>query len=120
MDKIIIKNLLVRGIIGINDWERKTRQDILVNIDIFSPISKSATSDQIDDTVNYRTITKSIINLIENTEFFLVEALATEIAKMCLTNYPIEKIMVRIEKPLAVRFAQSVGVEIVRSRKDFS
>ena len=119
MDKIFVKNLLVRGIVGINDWEREQQQDILVNLTLFSDIRESGKTDKIEDTLNYRTITKEIINYIQGSEHFLVEALASEIAKICVVKFNASKVIVRIEKPMALRFADSVGVEIEREKGDY-
>lgn len=117
MDKIIIKNLLVRGIIGINDWEREKVQDILINIEISAELSKAGKSDQIEHSVNYRTISKKVIAHVEKAGRFTVEALAQDIAEICLSEERAEKARVRVEKPGAVRFAESVGVEIERSKR---
>lgn len=115
MDKIIIKNLLVRGIIGINDWERKEKQDILVNVTMFTDISKAAETDSIDYCVNYRTAAKAIIAHCEQANRLTVEALAQDIADICLSQPLVLSAIVRVEKPGAVRFSESVGVEIERS-----
>lgn len=118
MDKIFIKDLLIRGIIGINDWERASLQDILINIIIEFDVSKSARSDNIKDTLNYRSLTKSIIEYVENSKHYLVESLATEVARICCVEFKAPKSTVRIEKPNAIRFASSVGVEITRTAED--
>lgn len=117
MDKVIIKDLLVRGIIGINDWERQKLQDILINITITTDIGKAAETDKIEDCVNYRTISKKVISLVESKKRFTVEALASDIATMILSEPLTESVTVRVEKPGAVRFADSVGVEISRIRE---
>ena len=119
MDKIIIKDLLVRGIIGINDDERVKKQDILINIVMFADTRPAAKSDSIDDAINYRTIAKHIIQHIEGSSDFLVEKLVNDIARIILTEYGVERVQVRIEKPSALRFAQTVGVEIERSQLDY-
>jgi FolB domain-containing protein len=113
-DKILIRDLLLRGIIGINDWERTEKQDILINITLEVDLEKPSRSDNIDDTLNYRTLTKDIIDLVESSSFFLVEKLAAAIADLCLKSSMVEKVNVRVEKPMALRFAKSVGVEIER------
>lgn len=118
MDKIIIKDLLLRGIIGINDDERVNQQDILINITIFADTRQAAVSDNIDDAVNYRTITKRIIDHVESSADFLVEKLVNDIAAIILTEYSAERVIVRVEKPGALRFAQSVGIEIDRTKED--
>lgn len=115
LDKVLISDLLVRGIIGINEWERKKIQDILVNIVIFTDTRKAAETDKIVDCVNYRDITKKVISLTENAHRFTVEALANDIANLVLEDEKVRKVRVRVEKPGALRFAKSVGVEIERS-----
>ena len=119
MDKIIIRDLLLRGIIGINPDERVKLQDILINIVIWADIRKAAASDAIEDAVDYKTITKRVIQHVEESSDFLVEKLVTDIARLIITEYGVERVMVRVEKPTALRFAESVGIEIERTRADF-
>lgn len=116
MDQVFIKDLLVRGIIGINDWEREKPQDILINIIISADLSAAGESDDIRDSINYRTIAKKAQAQAESAERLTVEALAADIAKLCLEEPGVIKVRVKIEKPNAVRFARSVGVEVERSR----
>jgi 2-amino-4-hydroxy-6-hydroxymethyldihydropteridine diphosphokinase len=116
MDQIQIKDLLLRTIIGINDEERRNKQDVLINITLYADMRAAGVSDEIADAVNYRTITKQIIRLVEGSQFFLVEKMAAEIAAICLEDARVERATVRVEKPGALRFARSVGVEIERQR----
>ena len=118
-DRIIIKDLLLRGIIGINDWEREKKQDILINITLSCNLQEAGESDKIEDAVNYRTLTKKIIQHVEESSRYTVEALAADIAKLCLRTEGVQRAQVRVEKPGALRFAKSVGVEIERSMSDF-
>ncbi len=118
MDKVIIKNLLVRGIIGVNDWERKRPQDILINIILFTDTHRAAETDDINDCVNYSTVSKKVQAHAESAEKLTVEALANDLAKICLEEKDVQKVVLRVEKPGAVRFAESVGVEIERSRDE--
>ena len=118
-DKIIIRDLLVRGIIGLNEWEREKRQDILLNLTLYVDTRAAALSDEIEDSLNYRTLTKSVIRYVESSSHFLVEALAAAIAKIAVVDSGAEKAVVRVEKLGALRFAKSVGVEIERQRSDF-
>lgn len=118
MDKVIIKDLLVRGIIGIHDWEREKPQDILINIVIFTDIRKAGETDDIQYSVNYRTISKKAIAYAETAERLTVEGLAEDIASLCLEEANVQRVRVRAEKPGAVRFAKSVGVEIERSNSN--
>jgi dihydroneopterin aldolase/D-erythro-7,8-dihydroneopterin triphosphate epimerase len=114
-DKIHIKELLLRTIVGINDEERRNKQDVLINITLHADHSAAA-SDDIDDVVNYRTLTKQTIKLVEDSHFFLVEKMALEIAGICLVDPRVERAIVTVEKPGALRFARSVGVTVDRSR----
>lgn len=118
MDKVIIHDLLVRGIIGVNDWERKRAQDILINITIFTDTRRAAETDNIADCVNYSTMSKRIQAHAESAGRLTVEALANDLAKICLEDKGVQKVILRVEKPGAVRFAKSVGVEIERSRDE--
>ena len=105
---------------GLNEDERRKRQDILVNLELVTDIRSAAESDDIDGSCNYRTVSKSIIRMVEESSFFTVEKLATEIARMVLEDHPVEEVTVSVEKPGALRFARSVGVTITRTRKDFT
>ena len=115
-DKILIKDLLIRGILGIHDWEREKKQDILINIVMEADCRPAGISDDFQDAVDYRAVTKKILVLVENSSFFLVEKLAEEIAGICLEDERVELARVRVEKPGAVRFSQSVGIELERRR----
>lgn len=119
-DRIEITDLLVRGIIGINDWEREQPQDILINLTLFADLRRAGDSDSIDDTLNYRSVTKQVIRHVESSQRFTVEALASDIARICLGQPGVEKVCVRVEKPGALRFAESVGVEIERRAEDLA
>ena len=116
MDQIHIKDLHLRTIIGINDEERRNRQDVLINIIMDVDMRRAGETDDIDDAVNYRTITKRIIQLVENSQFYLVEKMAAEIAAICLSNPRVERARVTVEKPGALRFARSVSVTIERGQ----
>ena len=117
MDRVIIKDLQVRGILGIKPDERVNKQDILVNVVMWADTAPAARSDDIGDAVNYRTVAKSIIAHVESGEPMLVERLVQEIADICFdTDERVEEVEVTVEKPGALRFARTVGVSIRRSR----
>ena len=117
MDRIIIKDLLLRGIVGINEDERTNRQDILINVAMWADTAPAADSDDIVDAVNYRTVTKAIISHVEGGQPMLVERLVQEIADICLdADERVTEVEVTVEKPGAHRFARSVGITIRRSR----
>ncbi len=115
-DEIKIKDLLLRTIIGINEEERRDRQDVLINVTMWADTRQAGGSDDVTDTVNYRTVAKRVIELVESSEFNLVEKIAAEIAKICLEDQRVERARVTVEKPGALRFARSVGVTIDRAR----
>ncbi len=115
-DQVHIKDLLLQTIIGINPEERVNKQDVLINITLYTDHTAAGASDDIADAVNYRTITKQTVDLVENSQFYLVEKMAVEIASICLANPRVERAVVTVEKPGAVRFARSVGVTVDRRR----
>lgn len=118
MDKVIITDLLARGIIGINDWERGQPQDILINITAFTDTRPAAISDDLEACVDYRALAKKVRAHAETAARFTVEALANDLARLCLEDQHVRKVSVRVEKPGAVRFSKSVGVEIERERDE--
>jgi len=117
MDQIFITDLVARGIIGINDWEREKPQEILINLVLFTDLHKAGKSDDLSDSTNYRSVVKRVLAHAETARRLTVEALAADLANLCLEDPGIEKVRVRVEKPGAVRFARSVGVEIERGRE---
>jgi FolB domain-containing protein len=115
-DRILIRDLLVRGIVGINPEERRTKQDIVINLELEVDTRGAAATDEITDAVNYRTVCKRIIEHVETSAPMLVERLASDIAKLVLEAFGVTRVRVRVEKPGALRFARSVGVEIERTK----
>lgn len=116
MDKVFIKDLVARGIIGINDWEREKAQEILINVTVFTDTRKAAKSDDLADCVDYRALAKKLQAHAETAARFTVEALVNDLADICLEQRGVQKAVVRVEKPGAVRFSKSVGVEIERTK----
>ena len=113
---ITISNLRLRTVIGIFDWERECQQDIVLNIRLTFDAAASAASDNIADTVDYKKITKRIIETVEQSSFFLIEKLADAVLEVCLEDPKVEEATVRIDKPHALRFADSVSVELSKAR----
>ncbi|HEX9618437.1 MAG TPA: dihydroneopterin aldolase [Anaerolineales bacterium] len=118
MDQVFITDLVARGIIGVNDWEREKPQEIRISIVLYTDLRKAGESDNIHDSVNYRTVSKKIQAHAESAGRLTVEALAADLARLCLEEPRVQKVRVRVEKPSAVRFSRSVGVEIERSQGD--
>ena len=116
MDKIIIRDLVARGKIGIHDKERSENQEILINIELYTDTRKAAGSDSIKDCVNYSTIAKKVLNMAEENQRQTVEAFAADIAEECLQHPLVQRIKVRVEKTTVVRFTGAVGVEIEREK----
>jgi FolB domain-containing protein len=118
MDQVFITDLVARGIIGMNAWEREKPQDILINVVLFTDLRKAGNSDNIEDGVNYRTVAKRVLAHAESAQRQTVEALAADLARLCLAEPGVQLVRVRVEKPGAVRFSRLVGVEIERTRED--
>jgi FolB domain-containing protein len=118
MDIVFIKDLLVRGVIGVSERERSQPQDIVINIYLYTDVTEGGKTDDIEKCVNYRTVSKAIIAHVESVSRYTVEALATDIAKICLDFPGVREAKVRVEKPGAVRFSKSVGVEIHRLKEN--
>ena len=118
MDQVFITDLMARGIIGINGWEREQPQEILINIVLLADLHRVGKSDNIQDSVNYRTVAKKVLAHAETIQRQTVEALAADIARLCLEEPSVQKVRVRVEKPGAVRFSSSIGVEIERAKDE--
>src|ERR1043165_7032533 len=115
-DRILIKDLMLRCVLGLSGEERREKQDVLINLVLWTDLRPAAASDNIEDTVDYSTLKKRIISLVEGSQYHLAETLADRIASLCLEEPAVQQVQVTVEKPTALRFAHSVGVEIIRSR----
>ena len=113
---IRIKNLRLRTIIGLNDWERKKQQDIIINLKIQVDDESAVTSDDLADGVDYKKIKYQILQEVEKTSFYLIEKLAGFILDLVFENEKVTKASVEIDKPHALRFAESVSIELTRER----
>jgi FolB domain-containing protein len=114
--KVFISDLVVHGIIGVNDSERTVPQAIVINVDLFTDLSKAGASDDIADCVDYQHVAEKVTAHAKTAGRFTVEALAADIAKIGLGEPGVERVFVRVEKPGAVGSCRSVGVEIERVR----
>jgi D-erythro-7,8-dihydroneopterin triphosphate epimerase len=113
-DRIHIRDLLVRCIVGIFPEERREKQDVIINITLHADLSKAGQTDQIEDSVDYKKVKKNVLGMVQDSSYFLVEKLAGRIAGICLEDPRVQRVDVRVEKPGALRFAKTVGVEISR------
>ena len=116
LDRIHIRDLHLRAVIGINDWETRVSQDVLLNITLHADLRAAARSDDIGDTIDYKALKQRIIALVEQGRFGLVERLAGAVAELCLSDARVQRVDVSVDKPGALRFARSVAVELSRER----
>jgi len=117
MATIRIKNLKLKTVIGTNDSERNKKQAVVINVTFGTGDSKATETDNIDDTSNYRTMTKKIISAVEESEFFLIEKLAKHILNIVMEDGKVLRAKVEVDKPGALRFTDSVSVEVT-ARKE--
>ena len=117
LDRIHIRDLQARCIIGIYPDERSNKQDVIINVTLHADLSRATESDNIDDTVDYKGLKKRILETVETSEFFLVEKLAGRLAALALDDPRVRRVDVSVDKPGALRFARSVAVEITRERE---
>ena len=115
-DQVIIRDLKVRGILGVYDWERQEPQDILVNLVLSTDLRPAGESDDIADSIDYAMVSEKVEAHAASAARQTVEALAADLARLCLEIPGVQRVRVRIEKPGAVPSARWVGVQIERSR----
>lgn len=116
LDKIYIRDILLRCIIGVNEEERHNKQDVVVNVCLYADLKQACETDNFEYTVDYKSVKQRILALGEESSFYLVEAFAEAIANACLGYDRVEQVDVLVEKPGALRFARTVGVEISRRK----
>ena len=116
LDRILVKDLMLRCVLGLSDEERREKQDVLINLILWTDLRPAAASDSIQDAVDYSLLKKRVISLVEGSQYHLAETLADRIALLCLEYPAVQQVQVTLEKPTALRFAHSVGVEIIRTR----
>jgi dihydroneopterin aldolase len=117
MDTVFISDLRIRTIIGIYAWERKVRQSISLDLEMGADIARAAATDAIEDTLDYKAISKRLIEFVEASEFQLVETLAEKIAAIVLAEFSVPWLRLTVHKPGAVRGSRDVGVVIERGAR---
>lgn len=117
MDIVYIKDLEIFTIIGIYDWERKTKQKVNINLEIATDIKEAALTENIEKTINYKAVSKRIISFVEASNFYLVETMAEEICQIVLNEFKAPWVRLNLAKPMAVSGAKDVGVIIERGQK---
>jgi len=117
MDIVYIRGLEIRTIIGIYDWEREQQQIVSLDLEMGSDIAKAAATDTIENALDYKAVAKRLINFIENSEFYLVETMAEQVAEIVLKEFNVPWVKLRLGKPGAVTGSKDVGVIIERGSK---
>jgi D-erythro-7,8-dihydroneopterin triphosphate epimerase len=116
-DQILLRDLCLRCVVGIEPQERLNKQDVVAQITLDVDVRKAGRTDKITDTVDYKALKKEILRMADGSRFHLIEALAQSIADLCLTRDRVTRAEITVEKPGALRFARTVGVRIVRTRE---
>jgi len=119
MDIIFLGGLTTECIIGIWDWERRVKQKVVVDLEMGADIRRAAGSDRIDDTLDYKRVSKRLLQFIGDSEFQLVETLAERIAELVITEFLVPWVRVRLNKQGAIRGSRDVGILIERSSRDY-
>jgi dihydroneopterin aldolase len=117
MDIIFLGGLQIETIIGIFDWERETKQTVILDIEMAYDIQKAAETDDIAFTLDYKAVSKRIIAFVEASNYFLVERLTVEIADIILNEFNVPWVKVTLNKKGAIRGASDVGIIVERGRK---
>lgn len=120
MDHVFIEGLEIEALIGIYDWERRIRQTLVFDIEMAFDNRVPAASDAIEDTLNYKAVSKRIVEYVGQSGFGLVETLAERVAEIILREFDVSRVRLKLSKPGAVRGARAVGVRIERSREDLT
>ncbi len=117
MDIIFLGGLQIETIIGIYDWERETKQTIVLDIEMATDINKAAETDDIQYALDYKTVSKRIISFVEQSQFLLVEKLIVEIANIIQNEFHVPWVKIKLNKKGAIRGASDVGIIIERGKK---
>ncbi len=117
MDRIVIRELAARCILGVSDDERRAKQDVVVTIVLHADLRRAGETDAFDEAIDYRTIKKRVLACVERSSFHLLEALADAVARVCLEFPGVLAVDVCVDKPGALRFAKSVAVELSRHKE---
>ncbi|HWY79605.1 MAG TPA: dihydroneopterin aldolase [Candidatus Sulfotelmatobacter sp.] len=117
LDTIFINDLIIPCLIGVFDYERTGKQNLIINIELFVDTHTAGKTDNINDTVSYSDITKSVTEIVSNSQFYLLEKLAQAIADICLHDNRVKQVKIHIEKPKGLKLAKSAAIAITRYAK---
>ena len=117
MDTIFLRDLRIRTIVGIWEWERRVPQVVSIDLDMATDIRRAASSDQIGDTLDYKGVSRRIKAFVEDSRFQLIETMAEQIAGIILAEFAVPWVRVAVHKPWAIRGSRDVGVTIERGAR---
>jgi len=115
-DRIFVHALTAQCIIGFLEWERRVKQTVVVDLELAADCRRTAQTDAVSDTLDYRKVVKRVLGFIEASEFHLIETLAERLARVVLDEFGIDWVRISLSKPGAFRRAREVGVTVERSR----
>ena len=117
MDRIFLSEMKIETTVGIWEWEKRIKQQVIIDIEMSADIKKAAASDQIEDTLNYKAVAKSVRKLVEESSFQLVETMAEKISELVIGEHNVSWVRVKVNKPGAIRGSKGVGIIIERDDK---
>lgn len=118
MDTIFLRDLRIRTIVGIWEWERRMQQIVSIDLDMGTNIQRAAHSDQISDTLDYKAVTRRVKSLVADSKFNLIETMAEQIAALIIDEFAVPWVRVAVHKPWAIRGSRDVGVVIERGSRE--
>ncbi len=114
MDTVFIRGLKVKATVGVFEWERQIRQNLVLDLDLRTDAARAAASDALEDSVDYKAISQRVAEFVEASEYRLVESLAEALANVIREEFKVGWLRLRVSKPYAVRIAREVGVVVER------
>jgi dihydroneopterin aldolase len=120
MDTIFLSGLTTECIIGIWDWERRVKQKVVIDLEMAADIRRAASSDAIEDTLDYKRVSKRLLSFVAESQFQLVETLTERIAQIIVTEFKVPWVRVRLNKQGAIRGSRDVGILIERRSEDYA
>jgi len=119
MDKIFLSSLSIECVVGIWEWESRVKQTVIIDLEMAADIRKAASTDRIEDTIDYKKVSKRLLAFVGDSQFHLVETLTERIAELIVTEFGVTWVKVRLNKRGAIRGARDVGIEIERRTEDY-
>jgi dihydroneopterin aldolase len=117
MDIIYLKELKIETVIGIYPWERQIKQTVILDLEMAADIRKAAKTDRVEDTLDYKSVAKRLLEFVNHSEFQLIETLAERIAEILLTEFAVPWVRLQLSKPGAIRGARDVGIILERGNR---